>query len=136
MRFPTVDDVLRLNRSLFRSDEDEGDGPEVFPDLGLLEAAVMRPQQSAGGEEAYPDIHTKAAALMHSLARNHAFVDGNKRTALLAVVSFYALNAWVLAIDETEAVGLTLDVARGNIDVERIASNLKNSAFQLQPREH
>lgn len=80
-------------------------------------------------EASPPDIHTKAAALMHSLARNHPFLDGNKRTALLAGVVFYGLNGWILAMSDNKAVGLLVDVAEGYIDVDRLASTLKNSAF-------
>lgn len=129
MRYLTVDQVLQINRSLFRSDD--GQAPEVYPDHGRLDAAVMRPQASAGGEDAYPDIHTKVAALMHSLARNHAFLDGNKRTALLAAFAFYAINGWVLALDEGEAVGIAVDVAEGYIDVDRLAAELKNNSYML-----
>jgi len=63
-------------------------GEGKLRDFGALEAAVLRPQSSAFGEDAYPTIHEKAAALLHSLARNHPFVDGNKRTALAATTTF------------------------------------------------
>jgi death-on-curing protein len=58
-------------------------GPGMVRDYELLEAAVMRPRQTVMGLDAYPSIHEKAAALTHSLIKNHPFVDGNKRTALL-----------------------------------------------------
>jgi death on curing protein len=61
-------------------------------DAGLLESAVARPQAMAFGTDAYPDLDSKAAALLHSLARNHALVDGNKRLALSAVIAFYGVN--------------------------------------------
>ena len=56
-------------------------GPDMLRDFGMLDSAVMRPQASAFGDDAYPTIHEKATALLHGLARNHPFVDGNKRTA-------------------------------------------------------
>lgn len=64
-----------------------GTEPDVR-DLGLLESALARPQASAFGQDAYGDIHEKAAALLHSLARNHALIDGNKRLALGATIAF------------------------------------------------
>jgi len=73
------DNVEMLNERLV--------GPDMLRDFGLLDSAVMRPQASAFGDDAYPTIHEKAAALLHGLARNHPFVDGNKRTAWAATSS-------------------------------------------------
>jgi death-on-curing protein len=67
-------------------------GNIALRDRGLLESAVMRPQASAFGEDAYPTLAEKGAALLHSLALNHPFVDGNKRTATLAMLTFLELN--------------------------------------------
>ena len=61
----------------------------------LLDSAVNRPQQSAFGEDAYPTIHLKAAALMESLNMNQPFSDGNKRTSVLATIAFYNLNGYI-----------------------------------------
>lgn len=66
--------------------------PAEVGDYGLLESAIARPQASVFGEDAYPGIHEKAAALLQSLATNYALVDGNKRTAFVATALFYALN--------------------------------------------
>ena len=63
-------------------------GPIELRDVGLLDAAVHRPRASVLGQDAYPDLLTKAAALLHSLARNHPLVDGNKRLAWLATYVF------------------------------------------------
>src|SRR6266516_955683 len=64
----------------------------------LLESAAARPQATAFGGDAYPDLDAKAAALLHSLARNHALVDGNKRLALAAVIAFYGVNGYRLTL--------------------------------------
>jgi death on curing protein len=95
-------------------------------DAGLLESALARPRSSAFGEEAYPSIHAKAAALLHSLARNHALVDGNKRLALAATIAFYGLNGMRLTLTNDEAYDLVIAVAAGDInDVEPIATDLE-----------
>ncbi len=82
-------------------------------DYGLLDAAAHRPQASAFGQDAYPTLHEKAAALLESIARNHALVDGNKRTAWLATYVFYRCNGCVLDAPTDEAFALVLDVAVG-----------------------
>ena len=98
--------------------------PEVR-DLGLLESALARPQASAFGQDAYPTIHEKAAALLHSVARNHALVDGNKRLALAAAIAFYGLNGVRLTLTNDEAYDLVIGVASGKLDdVRTIASVL------------
>lgn len=84
MRYPTASEVIEINSLEV--------GANLLSDFGRLESAVLRPQTTAGGEDAYADIHTKAAALLHSLVRNHPFVDGNKRTGVLAVAYFFRLN--------------------------------------------
>jgi death-on-curing protein len=80
-------------------------------DLGLLDSARHRPRASFFGQEAYPALGGKAAALMHSLAGNHALVDGNKRLALLATVVFLRINGYVLDLTDDEAFDLTMSVA-------------------------
>lgn len=123
MRYLTAGDVLRINESEV--------GPSQLADFGLLESAVLRPQQTVAGRDAYPDLHSKAAALMHSLIRNHPFVDGNKRTAVLTVDIFYAMNGFDLEAGQGEMVALALDIAEGQIDVDRIAGQLKEWARPL-----
>jgi death on curing protein len=81
----------------------------------LLESALARPQQRIAGKPAYRGIHRKAAALFHSLCANHAFVDGNKRTAVLAVQDFFYANNYVLLLDDDQVVAIAHMVAnRGN----------------------
>lgn len=85
-------------------------------DLGLLEAAAARPAASAFGQDAYPGLDEKAAALLHSLARNHALVDGNKRLALAGMIAFYGLNGRRLNLTNDEAYDLVMAVADGRLD--------------------
>jgi death on curing protein len=106
-------------------------GPDMLRDFGLLESAVMRPQASAFGEDAHPTIHEKSATLLYGLARNHPFIDGNKRTAWAATSVFYKINGYLLAVDDGAVVALMVDVAEGQVDVPNIAATLKDWAKPL-----
>lgn len=98
----------------------------VVRDHGLLESALGRPQATVFGEDAYPGIHEKAAALLHSLARNHALVDGNKRLALAATIAFYGINGYRLTLTNDEAYDLVMSVATGELEeVAGIAAQLE-----------
>jgi death-on-curing protein len=100
-------------------------GRVVIRDAGLLEAAAARPRATAFGADAYPDLDTKAAALLHSLARNHALVDGNKRLALGALIAFYGVNGRQLSLTNDAAYDLVMQVAVGQLDsVDDIAAIL------------
>jgi len=101
-----------------------GREPEVR-DAGLLESALARPQATAFGADAYPDLDTKAAALLHSLARNHGLVDGNKRLALAGVIAFCGVNGRRLTLSNDKAYDIVIAVADGTLDaVEQIAARL------------
>ncbi len=98
-------------------------------DQGLLDSALHRPRSSAFGQDAYPTLAEKAAALMHSLASNHPLVDGNKRLAWAASRVFLEINGWRPGLTEDQAFDLVMDVAHGDADVREIAERLA-----LQPR--
>jgi death-on-curing protein len=103
-----------------------GDPPPVR-DVGLLGAAVARPQTSAFGEDAYRDVWTKAAALLQSLVKNHALVDGNKRLGWLATATFLELNGVDITKAGNDAVyELVLRVAAGDETVAHIAERLRS----------
>ena len=98
-------------------------------DYGLLESALARPRASAFGEEAYRDMHSKAAALLHSLARSHALIDGNKRLALAATLAFLGVNGQRLLLTNDEAYDLVIAVATGELDdVAKIAEVLRENS--------
>jgi len=102
-----VDDLVGLAEELLGT-------PAPVRDLGLLGSAAARPQTTAFGEDAYPDIWTKAAALLHSLVNNHPLIDGNKRLGWLATAVFLELNEKsVLAATNDEVYDLVIDVAAG-----------------------
>lgn len=111
----TLEDLVSLCRDL---------GNLPIRDLGLLHAAAERPATSLYGSDAYPGIHDKAAALLHSLARNHALIDGNKRLAWLSVVVFYGLNGIDLDAPDDLAYRLVIDTSTGTADVPGIAASL------------
>jgi len=113
-----LEDLLALVRAL-------GTGP--VRDVGLLDSAAGRPRAQAFGEDAYPTLAFKAAALLHSLAGNHALVDGNKRLCWLATVVFLDLNGHAPDLDDDSAFQLVMDVAAGVADVEEIADRLRIS---------
>ncbi|HUZ24248.1 MAG TPA: type II toxin-antitoxin system death-on-curing family toxin [Streptosporangiaceae bacterium] len=93
-----------------------------------MDSAAARPQATAFGKDAYPDLDAKAAALLHSLARNHALVDGNKRLALAAVIVFYGVNGRRLTLTNDEAYDLIIGVAAGHLDsVDGIAARLRTA---------
>jgi death on curing protein len=119
--YPTLPELLHIaERAL-------GSEPNVR-DFGLLESAAARPRASAFGGDAYPDLDSKAAALLHSLARNHALVDGNKGLALAAVIAFYGMNGRRLTLTNDEAYQLVIDVAAGDLDsVPGITARLRTA---------
>lgn len=94
-------------------------------DLGLLDSAVHRPGASMFGQDAYPDLFTKAAALLQSLAINHPLVDGNKRLAWLATDTFLRFNGVEVNAGDDEVYDLVVSVAAGDIgDLKLIAAAL------------
>ena len=95
-------------------------------DVGLLASAAARPQASAFGEESYPTLWVKAAALLQSVARNHALVDGNKRLAWRACAVFLGLNGYRPHGSQSAVVDLVLQVADGSLDdIGKIAERLE-----------
>ncbi len=121
--FLDVEDVLTATRYA-------AGGPVEVRDFGLLEAAVARPQATVFGQDAYPDLWTKAAALLHLLVRNHALVDGNKRAAWAAAWVFLEINGISLGedLDIDAAEQLVLAAARGEIEVGQVAEGLRSCA--------
>lgn len=117
VEYPDVEDLLRFVALL-------GVGP--VRDLGLLEAAAARARASVFGEDAYPTVELKAAALLHSLCSNHALVDGNKRLGLLVTVTFLRMNGRAFSMSQEAAFDLVWGVADGTFDVPAIAIALTN----------
>jgi death on curing protein len=116
-----VDDLIDIALAVIGS-------PPKVRDYGLLSAAAARPEATAFGQDAYPDLAGKAAALLHSICSNRALVDGNKRLGWAAAVAFVALNTdgSVPDIDTDQAEAFMISVADGTLtEVEEIATGLR-----------
>jgi death-on-curing protein len=125
-----VTDYLDLEDLLDIARAAVGGAPEVR-DYGLLESALARPRASVFGGDAYPDLHLKAAALLHSLARNHALVDGNKRLAWTACRTFLAINGQSISAPEDDRFEFVIQVAIGALaDLDKIADRLRTWSYQ------
>ena len=93
-------------------------------DQGLFFSALARPAASAFGDDAYASLEFKAAALMESLARNHALFDGNKRTCWIVTIAFLNINGWDLAMTQDEKFDLILGVSQGAFELGELAATL------------
>ena len=117
-RYLSTEDLLAIATRV-------GRGESQVRDLGLLESAAARPQTTVFGDDAYPDLATKGAALLESLVRNDALVDGNKRLGWLSLVLFLALNGHRLDVPDDDAYDLVIGVAEGRRDVAQVAAQLQ-----------
>ena len=119
VEFLDLDDVIGLARRLL------GDPPPMR-DAGLLGSAVARPQTTIGGEDAYPTVWLKAAALLQSIVANHALIDGNKRLGWLATAVFLEINgASVATAPNDDVYALVIAVASSRSNIEEIADQLE-----------
>jgi death-on-curing protein len=122
-----IDDLLAVARAALHPQQ-----PAVR-DLGLLESALARPQASAFGVDAYPTLHEKAAALLESIARNHALIDGNKRLAWVATRLFLILNGSDIKVpDAPTGDQFVRNGAQGKLELAEVAATLR----EWKPREH
>ena len=119
MIYLTIEDLLIVANRVI-------DGEVLLRDAGLLESAAARPQTTIFGEDAYPDVHAKAAALLLSICKNHALIDGNKRLALAGTIVMLGVNGWTLTLTNDEAYGLVISVASGEMnEVADVAEQLR-----------
>jgi death-on-curing protein len=117
-----LDDLIALATALL------GDPPPIR-DVGLLGSAAARPQTTVFGDDAYPDVWSKAAALLQSIVKNHALVDGNKRLGWLSTATFLELNGLgVTGITNDAVYDLVMAVAAGRHDIADIAGVLRSAA--------
>jgi death-on-curing protein len=109
----TVEDVLRVYERKIVA-------PALVREPGQVAATVGRPAATVFGEDAYPTVAAKAAALFHGFATTQAFVDGNKRMAVYAAVAFVLLNGYRLTLDDGDMYELTMRTSEGEMDVDKL----------------
>lgn len=125
-QYLTPEQVLFLHSRLIA----ETGGGQGIRDLGMLLSALGRPQATFDDKDLYPDLFSKAAALMDSLVRNHPFVDGNKRTAITAAALFLRMNGYRLIIENEEMVRFTLACAQSQLSFDEIADWFKHYSIR------
>jgi death on curing protein len=124
--FLDVDDVLEIHADQIV----QHGGSEGLRDSGLLESAIAQPMAQFGGQFLHEDLFEMAAALHFSLVMNHPFVDGNKRTALMALLAFLDLNGYSILEPFPGLVDITLSVASGSMSKTQLAQLLRDAAAQ------
>jgi len=127
MRYLTLGEVLALHRRILP----ESGGRPGFRDLGAIASALTQPKVSVGGEDAYPSLMDKAAALGYSLIRNHGFIDGNKRIAHAAMEVFLVMNGMELRASVDDQERFMLALATGEVSREALAQWLRAHVTQL-----
>ena len=128
MRYLTLGEVLALHRRILA----ESGGSPGVRDLAAIASAVSQPRVSVGGEDAYPSLIEKAAALGYSLVRNHGFVDGNKRIAHAAMDVFFVLNGMELSASVDDQERFMLALAAGELSREALIEWLRARATELR----
>ncbi|NPA90204.1 MAG: type II toxin-antitoxin system death-on-curing family toxin [Chloroflexi bacterium] len=131
MKYLTPQQVLFLHSRIIA----ETGGSHGIRDVGALESALARPRMTFGGEDLYPDVFSKAAALLESIIRNHPFIDGNKRTGIAAAALFLLLNGWLLVADNEELESFTLRVAQSQTTFDEIVQWLREHSRPLSQAE-
>lgn len=124
--FLQVEDVMQIQEDQVKQ---YGGMPGV-KDLGLLQSAVAQPQATYAGKYLHVDIFHMAAAYLFHICSNHAFHDGNKRTAAVACLVFLDLNGYTLQAPEDEFEKLVWDVANAKMDKDQISAFLRNHSIQ------
>jgi death-on-curing protein len=114
--FLSIEDVMRIHERVLAKDG----GIAGVRDIGLLSAAVMTPQQSFGGSYLHEDLAGMAAAYLFHLAKNHPFLDGNKRVALASALTFLIANGASKLLTEDDAAEVTLAVAAGQMGKDEL----------------
>ena len=121
MRYLTLNEVLEVHRQVIA----QSGGAEGLMHLPALESALAQPQMTFGGEDLYPTLVDKAAALGYALIKNHPFLDGNKRTGHAAMEVFLVLNGYEIHADVEEQEHVILQVAASEIDREEFTTWLR-----------
>jgi death on curing protein len=122
-KYPSLKAVLALHDQQVRV----FGGAFGVRDLGLLESAIAQPSAGFGGELLHPTIADQAAAYLYHIAKNHPFIDGNKRTAFAVMETFLELNGYTLLLDNEAAYELVIQVAQSDINKEELTAKLSGA---------
>ncbi|OKH27199.1 death-on-curing protein [Chroogloeocystis siderophila 5.2 s.c.1] len=123
MRYLTLVEILELHRRIL----EQSGGASGIRDIGLLESAIAQPRMTFGGEDLYPSLLEKAAALGFSIIMNHPFVDGNKRTGHAATETFLVLNGLEISSSVDEQERLVLAIAAGELERKALVEWLQRN---------
>jgi death-on-curing protein len=136
LRYLTVDELVYINEQIRAEDAIHTivEGKRAVREMGRLEAAAARPMASAFGADAYPTLPEKAAALLHSVTRNHPFADGNKRTGTVALIFFLEVNGQAPRWSAEDALRQIVALAEGHVEMEAFAAWLPLTATAPQPQ--
>jgi death on curing protein len=132
MRYPSYSELIFINGRILKDPAIQA-GKKKVRDIDLLLAAAERPRASVFGEDAYPSLKEKAAALLHSIARNHPFADGNKRTATIGALFFLAINGERVDWNQQSALDRILNLAEGRSTMQDFAAWLKSKTGESLP---
>jgi death-on-curing protein len=127
--FLSISDVLEIHKLLIQKSNFLGESDHVL-NMGLLESAISQPMQTFAGEFLNPTVYEQAASYLYSLANNHAFENGNKRTALAVTISFLRINGYRITLPKNEVETLVLDAVVGNITKDQIAKIFKEGGIE------
>lgn len=100
-------------------------------DLGLLDSALARPRTTLFGEDAYPTLELKAAAMVHSIIKNHAMVDGNKRTSWFMLSSFLYINGYFIEMNADQGMEFTLGIATDKLTLAEAADMIRKHMVEV-----
>lgn len=127
MRFITIDEVLAIHNRMLEI----GGGREGIHDFTLLHSAIERPKAQFNGTFLYISIWFMAAAMLHSLVKNHPFEDGNKRTAYFSTMKFLFDNGYNLIARHKDIIQFMVGVDVKNTSIEKVADWLKNNSRKI-----
>jgi len=127
INFLSLDEILAIHYDQIN----RYGGSHGVRDFNLLISAASRFQATFGGFDLYPDVFSKAAALIHSLVLNHPFVDGNKRTAIVSTARFLFINGYIAKMSKMELIELPLKIESKKMDMENITLWFKKHSRKI-----
>lgn len=130
MRYLTEEEVITINYLVIENYSPKE--PKGIIDANLLNSSLARPRQTVFGEDAYPDVFSKAAALFESLAKNHCFYNGNKRTAFVSLLQFLAYNGYRFKMEPKKAEDFVVDVVNHHYHFDEIVKIIRKQTIKAQ----